>query len=61
MKCFKVLLKRGARVDAVDSRGETPFYLALRSERESTAKIILNVGGADPNIREQIQNGCELW
>ena len=44
-------------MDAVDSRGETPFYLALRSEHESTAKIILTMGDADPNIREQIQIG----
>ena len=41
----------------VDSRGETPFYLALRNEHESTAAVLLNTGGADPNERD---HGCQM-
>ena len=54
---MELLLKRGSRVGAVDSRGETPFYLALRNEHESTATILLNTGGADPNERD---HGCQM-
>jgi ankyrin repeat protein len=45
------MVKAGADIDVVNSRGQTPLLLAVRNEDVPLARVLLN-NGANPNVRE---------
>ena len=45
------LLERGVRADAAANLGATTLMVACSSRRYEIAELLLNVGGADPNLR----------
>lgn len=53
------LIRRGVKVDQVDSQGQTPLHYAGIHQNEELARAILNAG-ADPSIKDVHGNG-PLW
>ena len=58
LKVIKLLLEKGATIDATDNNGETPLFEAIRStiksgEKQRMALETLLAKGADPNVKNR--------
>ena len=58
LNVIKLLLEKGATIDATDNNGETPLFEAIRStiksgEKQRAAIEALLVNGADPNVKNR--------
>ena len=58
LNVIKLLLEKGAAIDATDNNGETPLFEAIRStiksgEKQRAAIEALLVKGADPNVKNR--------
>ena len=58
LNVIKLLIEKGATLDATDSDGETPLFEAIRStiksgEKQRAAIEALLVKGADPNVKNR--------
>jgi len=57
---IRVLLKKGASIDARDRKGETPLLIVTHNNYIDAAKVLINAG-ADVNAKDNIQDSPYLY